>query len=114
MFGIFDIKPKQKPDSELQAFYREIWNERPHKSEINGAELPYNFCPDMMFVFSHVHSKASCPALILEKRNVVLMTLRQHHQWEFERDTLKDNPAWKFVFERFDELKPLCEQLKSK
>ena len=104
---MFDIPPKEEKDSELMAFYREIWNERPHESEISEKPLAYNFGPNMCFVFSHLHTKAACPGLILDKRNVVLMTSKEHFDWEFcSRGEL--GPRWKWVLDRFETLTPEC------
>lgn len=114
--GLFDIKPKEEKLSEDGAFFKKLWNERPHISEVSGAELAYNFNPSMYFVFSHVHSKAACPALRHHPKNIVFMTMREHQQWEHERHTLIDKETgkpfakWRFVFDLFEELKPMCDE----
>lgn len=111
--GIFDIPPveEEKVDSALVAVFREIWEEREHKSEVSGAPLHYEFDPGMFFVFSHLHSRGACPALKLEKENIMLMTELEHKMWEFYRHKLDPEGPFSKVFNRFNQLKPLCNQI---
>lgn len=96
-------KPKAfKATGELE-FFREIWSEREHVSEIDGKPLGDILNP--MF-FSHVLTKGAYPSFRLDKRNIFLKTPEQHQTWEFgDRNELKKNRDWAKVFKRHDELK---------
>lgn len=100
------ITPKQQEIKEEDVeFFKEIWNSRPHKSEVTGASLNYEFNPAMFFVFSHILTKKAYPKFRHNERNIMLMTLKEHHIWEFEKDTVKNDWFWQKVFKRRDELK---------
>jgi len=93
-------KPEKQPTGEL-ALFQEIWNEREHKSQIDGTPLK-----DFKVVyFSHILSKGAYGGFRLLKQNIVLKTLQQHHDWEFNTHKLKDLPEWQWVFELRDSLK---------
>lgn len=118
---MFDIKPVQKkPDSELVAVFREIWEEREHVSQVSGAPLNYNFRPGMFFVFSHLHSRGSCPALRLSKENIWLMTIYEHELWEHGKEEIRrqideeknhNYIEWKPCLDEYDRLKPQCNKI---
>lgn len=93
--------PVRKRTGEMDVFI-EIWNERPRKSEISGEDLGNILKP---IFFSHVLSKGAYPSLRLDKRNIVLKTLEEHQLWEFGKHKIKDDPKWKWVFERKEQLK---------
>lgn len=106
---MFDIPPYEKelPEGQVKVF-KEIWDEREHKSFVSGTPLNYNFNPKMFFVFSHVLSKGACPALKLDKRFIVLMTLEEHEEWDFRGyDCTEDK--WKPVWALYEEAKKLCD-----
>lgn len=110
MSDIFSIRPKEpSKDTDQTRVFREIWDEREHKSEISQIPLAYNFQPSMFFVFSHVMSKGSCPKLLLDKDFIVLMTLREHQLWEFERQKLVDDNKWSWVFDLLEIAKGKCD-----
>ena len=82
-------------------FFMEIWNERPHKSEVSGEPLGDE---PLAHFFSHVCGKGAHPSIRYEKRNIMLMTLDEHHTWDF------GNPLgvqWDKVKERKEEMKQL-------
>ena len=94
---------KRKPTGEL-AMFEEIWNERPHKSFINGEDIPYFD----VSCFAHVLAKAQgkFPKFKLNKKCVVLITRFQHDQWDnCLRSELKLLPEWNKMFELEAELK---------
>lgn len=96
------LKTQKKQTGELE-IYKEIWNERPHKSEIDGTYLGEELQP---IFFSHILSKGAYPSYRLDKRNIILKTPEQHQLWEFgDKKELRKDPNWNIVFERFDELK---------
>lgn len=72
-----DIKKKDRE------FFKEIWDSRPHFSEVSGKPLNYEFSPAMFFCFSHVASKGAYPSLRHWKYNIVLTTREEHQEWEF-------------------------------
>lgn len=76
------------------AFFMEIWAERDHYSEVSGTFLGDEFNPSY---FSHILTKAAYPAFRYKKTNIVLMTFKEHQEWEF---TDRKHPKW----ERFRDL----------
>ena len=92
-------KKQRKVSDEDWAFWLEIWNERKHKSEVSGEELPRE---PMAWMFSHVLTKKAYPAFRLNKKNIVLMTYQEHQDWEFGD---RQDPKW-------DKIKALAEELK--
>src|SRR5690606_6192182 len=74
-------------------FFKSIWDSRPHLSEVSGKKLDYDFSPSMYFVFSHVLSKAAYPSYRHDPRNIVLVTLEEHQEWEFGD---RKDPKWDF------------------
>lgn len=65
--------------SEIDLF-RDIWNVRPHVSELSGKPLPYGPENPKMWVrqFLHVINKGRAPKLRLLKRNIMLATPDEH------------------------------------
>lgn len=98
------IKQKfRKPTGEL-ALFQQIWNERPHTSEISGRSLG----EFSIHYFSHILTKGAYPSYRLEQKNIKLVTSDEHDLWEFgDRTLLRTLPEWQWVFERADELKYL-------
>lgn len=89
-----------KPTGELELF-RQIWETRPHCSEVSGKPLgSFN-----VSYFSHILAKGRCKAARLDPDNIVLKTIEEHNTWEHARHTLKDNPKWRWVFERLQHMK---------
>lgn len=94
------VKVQKLPKGELQVFI-EIWNERPHISEVSGIALKaFNVCN-----FSHILTKGAYPGFRLKKENIVLKTFDEHQMWEFQAHKLKELPEWKWVFELKQKLK---------
>jgi hypothetical protein len=60
--------------------FNEIWEERPHVSELSGKPLPYDKTNMKMWVcqFLHVINKGRSPALRLNKENILLGTPEEH------------------------------------
>lgn len=79
-------KEEKQERSEIDVF-NEIWEERPHISELSGKPLPYNRDNMKKWVcqFLHVINKGRSPALRLDKRNIMLGTPEEHdHQDEYD------------------------------
>jgi len=66
-----------------EVFFEHIWNTRPHLSEVSLTPLNYEFGKTMFFVFSHVLAKGTYPQFRHYTKNIVLMTLEEHQEWEF-------------------------------
>lgn len=81
-------KKEEKPMSDSE-FFRKIWNERPHFSEVSGKPLG-----DEMnsWFFSHVLTKQYKYFRHYDK-NIVLCTPDEHQQWEFGD---RSDPKWEF------------------
>ena len=83
----------------------EIWAERPHYSEVSGKYLGEE---PLRHFFSHICGKGAHPSIRYEKGNIMLMTIEEHHEWDF------GNPLghqWDKVYERKEEMRKLSAQL---
>lgn len=87
----------KKPTGEA-ALFQEIWNERPHKSQISGVKItdpkPINFL--------HVIPKGQnkYPKYKLEKQNIIIGTAEEHDQWDKGlREKIRHDKKWYWVFE---------------
>lgn len=90
---------KRKKTGELELF-KEIWNERPHESEVSG-ELLYEFS---VGYFAHVVPKSTYPSLRLKKRNLVLMTYEEHNLFDNQTHLAKQDRRFDWVFRLKEEL----------
>ena len=97
-------KEPQSDRTEIDIF-NEIWEQRPHKSEIDGAPLLPKGHKFWHWQFSHCLPKGLYPKLKLDNDNVVLMTWEQHQLWEFYPHKLQDKEEWKWLFEKRERLK---------
>lgn len=94
-------KPKKKKRSMLE-FFLEIWDERPHKSEISGDPLLPKGHPKWHFQFLHVLGKQAFPKFKLEKWNIILALPGEHD----------DQEQYEIFRNRRDELKELYHKTK--
>lgn len=92
---------KRKKTGELQLFL-EIWNERPHYSEVSGKALNHDGDMPVVHYFSHLLPKSTHSELRLCKDNIMLMTPKEHYEWDFGS---RDDPKWKKAKEKRDKLK---------
>jgi hypothetical protein len=84
-------RAKKKPGQQTQIeLFKEIWNERPHVSEVSGEDLiPM---PDdwrdrdavraWVSQFSHLLNKGHYSKYKSDKRNIKLKTIQEHALWE--------------------------------
>lgn len=95
-------KQGKKVANQDAKFFREIFNERPHYSEVSGEWLSDTFNP----VFcSHVLSKAAFPRARHWKENIMLKTYDEHQRYErADPTTAKYKREFKKVLERREEL----------
>lgn len=92
---------KKKPTGELPMFYK-IFEERGPYSEINGEFLgEFNVC---FFLHILAKGKNKYPEFKLLEENIVLGSLKQHHDFDNARYRCVD-PGWQKVFEKEAELK---------
>lgn len=88
------IKVKIKnPTGQLDLF-KEIWNERPHVSELSGDKLMFD-----VKCFHHILTKQAYPKYLLNKDNIILLTRNEHrmiHDFTFE-DLIKKDVRWRNV-----------------
>lgn len=93
-------KYTRKITGELDTF-KEIWDERPHFSEISGKPI-YEFNPHC---FSHILTKGAYGVFRNYKKNIKLVLPEEHDLWEFgDRDELRKDIRWNWVFEKHQEL----------
>lgn len=95
-------KPKQQGGAGELKCFQEIWNTRTHFSEVSGTPLGYKM---QVIFFSHILPKGNYPEYRLNKKNILLKTAQEHHDWEFFRHKLRDIPQWKKIFELEEKLK---------
>lgn len=93
------IKQKfRKPTGELELF-KQIWEERPHVSQISNEPLEsFN-----IFYFSHILTKQSYPGYRLKKENIWIVTPSEHREWETGS---REDSKW-------DKKKEMAEKLKA-
>ena len=72
-------KTKSSPTGEL-ALFVEIWNERPHVSELTGKTLLPFHHSQWHWQFLHVLNKQRFPNLRLDKRNILLALPQEHER----------------------------------
>lgn len=87
--------------SEDSKFFKEIWEERPHKSEISGKPLR-TYSPTYM---SHILTKGAYPKARHWKENIMLMTFLEHQEWEFaDRSTAHFKAKFSKALKRYNDL----------
>lgn len=79
-FGRYDI---QKAN---EMFYRYMWENKPHICE--ECQKPLNFYSSSFI--SHIISRGSSPEMAHDVRNINILCLKHHNQWETgERKTMR-------------------------
>lgn len=89
---------KKEEQKKRHLFFLEIWNERPHKSEISNVKL---YDPISSVYFHHILNRKKYPEAEYDKDNIILVTLDEH--------TNVENDMY-----RYDEINKRREQLKTK
>lgn len=74
-------KTPVKKTSELRDFFLQIWNKRPHYSEVSGKWLGKE--PLSVF-FHHILPKEKYPQAAFDEENIILLTLEEHDQVEMD------------------------------
>ena len=105
----FKAKPKplkkraKKEGSSQMDLFREIWDERPHFSEVSGEFLGNEMQPIFM---SHLLPKGSYRKYKFRKDNIVLMTAEEHMAWHsWGPAKLMFLKGWNLICDRYFELK---------
>jgi len=63
----------------MLALFLEIWNERPHKSEVSGKGLGKE---PLTIFFHHIFPKKKYPERAFDKDNIILLTWEEHDNVE--------------------------------
>lgn len=63
----------------MRQFFVDIWNERPHYSEVSGDYLGKE---PLSTYFHHILPKVKYPDMAYEKSNIILLTLHEHEAVE--------------------------------
>ena len=74
----FRHKPRKKKVSTVNKdhlLFKEIWNKRPHRSEVSGRPLGKE--PLSVF-FHHILPKNKYPEFRLDEENIILLTIDEH------------------------------------
>jgi hypothetical protein len=82
----------------MMDLFLEIWNERPHKSEVSGEKLGKE---PLTIFFHHIFPKKKFPERAFDKENIILLT------WE-EHDNVEIN------IYKYDKINYIREKLKQK
>lgn len=74
------VSPKKQSkrkgtSKDMWDFFLEIWNERPHQSELSRIHLGNE---PLSYMFDHLLEKSKYPELAYDKRNIILVTLQEH------------------------------------
>ena len=73
---------KSNDDGKLMLiFFLEIWNSRPHKSEISGDKLGKE---PLTIYFHHILPKNLYPQAKYDEQNIILLTFDEHHNAEID------------------------------
>lgn len=80
--------------------FLEIWNERPHVSEVSGKSLlPYGHFK-WHWQFAHVLNKGRFPSMRLRKDNILLMLPEEHdHQDRHDVFTERKEKLMREIYE---------------
>ncbi len=110
-------RAQSKGPSQLTIF-KQIWQERPHFSELSG--LPLVRMPEgeewedeyhvraWVSQFSHLLPKGTYKKYKADKRNIILKTTEEHEQWETIKNKerlLSLDPRWGWIIECYEQLK---------
>jgi hypothetical protein len=88
------LQQRQGEDKSELDIFNEIWEERPHKSEVDGTLLFPKGHKLWHWQFSHLLPKGAYPSSKFDKDNIVLMTWAQHQLWEFHPHKLREKEDW--------------------
>lgn len=109
------LKYRAKGPTGQKELFIHLFRERGAKSQISGTqliEIPDGDGPEyekwwkaFLSQFSHILPKGSYKKMMLVERNIVLKTVDEHELWENHKESLREKPEWKWVFELEEELK---------
>ncbi len=68
-------KGKSSQPNKDHLLFKEIWNKRPHRSEVSGVYLGKE--PSSAF-FHHILPKNKYPQIRMDEENIILLTLDEH------------------------------------
>jgi hypothetical protein len=87
---------KRKPTGEKELFL-EIWEERPHHSQISGLYIHQPTPSNFLHVIPKAQNKY--PKFKLNKQNIIIGTEDEHYYWDHNRKDIENDPKWAFMFE---------------
>ena len=100
--------------------YDEIWEERPHRSEVSGAFLmdrphsrgDHDEMRQWVRQFSHLVPKGTYPGMRLRKENIVLKTAYEHDLWHNtpKHELMKLHPGWEGIIRRYHEQLAIAQE----
>lgn len=93
------LKKKAKEPTGEKEVFLQIWNERPHVSQVSGDPLGEE--PNVWF-FAHLLGKKAYPKFRLKKQAIYLMTPDEHYEYDHGSP---EGSEWDKVFELKDQLK---------
>lgn len=97
------LKKEKKPTGE-KAVFQNIWDKRPHKSQISGERISEAKAINFLHVLAKGQNKF--PLFKLEEENIVLGTEEEHFIWDNARHLIPPNhKGWKKLLEKESLLK---------
>lgn len=103
------LKPRGKKEeiriNHMHLFFKQIWDERKHRSEVSGTSLGKE---PLSTFFHHILPKSKYPEMAYMKSNIILLTLEEHDNVE------SDMYRYEEVNKRREKLIELYERTKQR
>lgn len=94
----------KEPQNQTHLF-NQVWNERPHVSEVSREPLLPKGHAQWHWQFQHILPKGLYGKFKLRKDNIILLTAIEHYNVTNMEYLVKDDPKWKVYYERKEKLK---------
>lgn len=86
-------------------FFKTVWFERAHVSEISGRLLCGMNDQFWHWQFAHILPKSIYPKFRHDPRNIMLMKMEEHALQTEQPHKTKKLPEWKKFWDKYDELR---------
>ena len=85
--------------SEMKKFFLQVWNKKPHYSEVSGAYLGSE---PLTIYFHHILPKEKYPKAAFDEENIILLTFDEHTSVESDMYKYeKINEKRKYLLEKY-------------
>lgn len=79
--NVAKMETKKDDYEKMCEFFKQIWNKKPHKSEISG---DYIGPEPLSIYFHHILPKEKYPEAKFDEENIILLTWQEHDQVEMD------------------------------